>query len=175
MDDCTDDLEVRGNRVGLRALRPSDSELLANWSRSRVLGEFNDLGPHDEDLKASMPAAHLLVVALAGCSPLGDVSWHLVRHGPNRGSRAWNIGINLVPAARGQGFGSEAQRLLAQYLFATTDVNRVEASTDVENLAEQRSLEKAGFRREGVLRQAQFRAGAWHDLYLYGRVRSDRS
>jgi len=175
MEDCADDLEVRGDRVGLRPVRPSDSELLAEWARSHVLGEFNDLGPHDEDLKAGLPASPLLVVTLAGCVPLGDVSWHLVRHGPNRKSRAWNMGINLVPSARGKGFGAEAQRLLAQHLFATTDVNRVEASTDVENVAEQRSLEKAGFSREGVLRQAQFRGGGWHDLYLYSRVRSDRS
>jgi RimJ/RimL family protein N-acetyltransferase len=72
---------------------------------------------------------------------------------------------------RGQGFGSQAQRLLADYLFATTAVNRIEAGTDVENLIEQRSLEKAGFIREGVLRGAQYRAGAWHDLVVYSVVR----
>jgi RimJ/RimL family protein N-acetyltransferase len=72
---------------------------------------------------------------------------------------------------RGQGFGSVAQRLLAAYLFATTSVNRIEAGTDVDNLAEQRALEKAGFTREGVLRGAQHRAGAWHDLMIYAVVR----
>jgi len=59
------------------------------------------------------------------------------------------------------------------YLFETTEVNRVEASTDVENLAEQRSLEKAGFRREGIQRGSQFRAGAYHDLVVYSRLRND--
>jgi RimJ/RimL family protein N-acetyltransferase len=52
---------------------------------------------------------------------------------------------------------------LADYLFETTETNRVEASTDVENVAQQRALEKAGFVREGVQRGAQFRAGAQHD------------
>jgi RimJ/RimL family protein N-acetyltransferase len=85
----------------------------------------------------------------------------------------WNIGIDLVPEGRGQGFGTEAQRLLAGYLFATTKVNRVEASTDVENMSEQRSLEKAGFTREGVVRGAQFRGGSFHDLVVYARLRSD--
>jgi RimJ/RimL family protein N-acetyltransferase len=83
------------------------------------------------------------------------------------------MGISLVPEARGHGHGSEAQRQLADYLFATTDANRVEASTDVENLAEQRSLEKAGFQREGVQRGAQFRAGEYHDLVVYSRLRDD--
>ena len=58
-------------------------------------------------------------------------------------------------------------------MFATTPIHRVEASTDVENLAEQRSLEKAGFIREAVLRGVQFRAGAWHDLVNYARLRDD--
>jgi RimJ/RimL family protein N-acetyltransferase len=48
-------------------------------------------------------------------------------------------------------------------------VERLEASTDVDNAAEQRALEGAGFTREGVLRSAQFRDGAFHDLVLYSR------
>jgi RimJ/RimL family protein N-acetyltransferase len=83
------------------------------------------------------------------------------------------VGIELLPEARGQGFGAEAQRALADWLFETTSVNRVQAETDIENLAEARSLEKAGFTRDGVLRGAQFRAGAYHDLVVYSRLRSD--
>jgi RimJ/RimL family protein N-acetyltransferase len=73
------------------------------------------------------------------------------------------------------GHGSAAQRMLAGYLFATTPVNRVEASTDVENIAEQKALERAGFTREGVLRGAQFRDGGWHDLVGYARLRDDNT
>jgi RimJ/RimL family protein N-acetyltransferase len=43
--------------------------------------------------------------------------------------------------------------------------------TDVENIPEQHALEKAGFSREGVLRGAQFRGGAWHDIVVYALVR----
>jgi RimJ/RimL family protein N-acetyltransferase len=49
----------------------------------------------------------------------------------------------------------------------------VEAATDVENFAEQRALEKAGFSREGIMRHAQFRDGAWRDIILYSRLCSD--
>jgi RimJ/RimL family protein N-acetyltransferase len=52
-------------------------------------------------------------------------------------------------------------------------VERLEASTDIDNVAEQRALEKAGFLREGVLRHAQYRAGSWRDVVLYGRLRHD--
>jgi len=106
-------------------------------------------------------------------SCIGDVSWLAVPTGPT--STCWNIGILILPEFRGRGHGTVAQRLLADYLFATTIVNRVEAGTDVENFAEQRALEKAGFIREGVRRGSQFREGKWRDMVVYGRLREDRA
>lgn len=114
-----------------------------------------------------------LVVADNHDDPLGTVSWHPVLHGPHLESQAYDIGISLRPFARGMGHGVRAQRMLAKYLFATTDVHRVQASTDVTNTAEQRALERAGFTREGVLRGAQWRQGTWHDLVSYARLRED--
>ena len=114
------------------------------------------------------------LVDAAGVSAVaGQVTWHLEFYGPNAGSRAWNIGIGLAPASRGHGVGTVAQRLLAEWLLATTDVDRIEASTDVANVAEQRALEKAGFTREGVLRSAQERLDGRHDLYSYSLLRAD--
>ena len=49
---------------------------------------------------------------------------------------------------------------------------RVEASTDVENIAEQRSLEKAGLMREGVIRGAHFREGEYNDMVVYAITRA---
>jgi len=68
-----------------------------------------------------------------------------------------------------------AQRALAEYLFATTLAERIEAETDVENIAEQRALERAGFTREGVLRHTQFRAGRWRDNVIYSVLRAEVS
>lgn len=113
----------------------------------------------------------LIVERAVDGEPVGTVGWRGVQYGPNAESRAWNIGISLIPEARGKGLGSEAQRVLAEYLFATTTVNRIEAMTDVENVAEQRALEKAGYHRDGVLLGAQFRAGGYHDLVVYSVVR----
>jgi RimJ/RimL family protein N-acetyltransferase len=115
----------------------------------------------------------MLAVESNGGVLVGSVSWFTVQHGPSAACRAINIGISLFPEHRGQGHGSIAQRQLAAYLFSTRLVERVEAATDVENIAEQRALEKAGFSPEGVLRHAQFRAGEWRDIILYSRLRGD--
>jgi RimJ/RimL family protein N-acetyltransferase len=130
---------------------------------------WDDWGVRDAPAPAELGR---MVVELDGVA-VGDVSWHSVWYGPNSGSRARNIGISIAASVRGQGVGSRAQRLLVEHLFATTDAVRVEASTDVANVAEQRALEKAGFVREGVLRSAQARADGHHDLVSYSFLRSD--
>jgi RimJ/RimL family protein N-acetyltransferase len=146
-------------------------------------GEYNDFGmPKPPALAENLADGKrmvrpdrgaLLVLRIEDNAIIGDIGWHTVSYGPNSESRALNIGLALIPDARGKGYGTETQRLMAELLFDLFDIERVEASTDVENVAEQRSLEKAGFTREGVLRRAQFRAGTYHDLVGYSLIRSD--
>jgi len=170
------------DRVRLRDVVLADADLIDSWESAAMRGEFNDFGEPPgampRDVLAAGPLRNdhngmLVVERIADRVPIGTIGWHRVMYGPNPESAAWNIGISLIPEARGQGYGTQAQRQVAAYLFETTSVNRVEASTDVENLPEQRSLEKAGYRREGIQRGAQYRAGGYHDLIVYGRLRDD--
>ena len=105
--------------------------------------------------------------------PAGFVSWLAGSYG-NAGKH-WVIGIALLPPWRGRGIGWRAQAMLCDYLFEHTPVQRIEAGTHPENIAEQKALEKAGFQLEGVVRAAEFRAGRWRDGYLYSRLRDDPS
>jgi RimJ/RimL family protein N-acetyltransferase len=88
-------------------------------------------------------------------------------------AKHWEIGIALLPEWRGRGIGWRAQSMMCDYLFTHTPAQRIQAGTHPENVAEQRSLEKAGFTLEGIVRACEFRAGAWRDGYLYSRLRSD--
>jgi RimJ/RimL family protein N-acetyltransferase len=175
-------LAGQGDGVRLRDVTLADADLLDAWRRDEARSEYNDFGvpfdPLPRDVLANGPLRNdrngvLIVERVEDGEPIGTVGWHKVGYGPGPESDAWNIGIELRPEVRGRGFGTEAQRQLADWLFATTAVNRVEASTDVENVAEQRSLEKAGYVREGIQRGAQFRAGSYHDLVTYSRLRTD--
>ena len=177
-------MERAGSLVRLREATLDDAEVVDARARDPALiGEFNDFGlgkptPLAENLAHGQrmvgpDRGTLLVVRIDDDVVIGDIGWHTVSYGPTAGSRALNIGVSLDPEARGHGYGTEAQRLLAELLFACFKIERVEASTDVDNLAEQRSLEKAGFTREGVIRRAQSRAGTQHDLVGYSIVRSD--
>lgn len=174
--------------VLLRPVRESDLDTLILWRTDPwFLGEFNDFGfsattavrrGWERDGLLG-PDDGLLLVTLDDGTPddggtaIGEVTWRSLLWGANTASRAWDIGISLLPDYRGMGYGTEAQRVLVSYLFSTTAVNRIEASTDVDNKPEQRCLEKLGFTCEGTLRGAQFRGGAWRDLLLYSRLRTD--
>jgi RimJ/RimL family protein N-acetyltransferase len=173
-----------GARVRLREVTLADAEVVdARATDPAMWGEFNDFGlPRPPSLMKALADGKrmvtpergvLLVERIEDGAVIGDVGWRIVSYGPNEESRALNVGASLSPEFRGQGFGSEAQRLLAEVLFDLYDVERVEASTDIDNIAEQRSLEKAGFTREGVLRGAQYRAGGRHDLVSYSILRDD--
>jgi RimJ/RimL family protein N-acetyltransferase len=173
-----------GKRVRLREATLADAAVVdARAGHAVVHGEYNDFGmPKPPALAENLADGKrmvrpdrgaLLVVRIEDDAIIGDIGWHTVSYGPNSESRALNIGLALIPDARGKGYGTETQRLMGELLLDLFDIERVEASTDVENVAEQRSLEKAGFTREGVVRRAQFRAGTYHDLVTYSLVRSD--
>jgi len=172
---------IQGERIGLRAVEREDLPLLDSWeSDAELLGEFNDFGLRGRQGREEQFArdgllgtdhGELLVVD-AGGEVIGMADYRRVSHGPPQ-SGAYQIGTHLAPASRGQGYGVEVARLLAGYLFETYPVMRIEAETDVENVAAQHALEKAGFTREGVMRAAQWRSGGWHDLVMYSVLRGE--
>jgi len=132
---------------------PSAREVERRWHDNGLIGE----------------GSSFLAVILQDGSCAGWVTWHPIGLFGN-----FEIGIALFPEYRGRGIGTEAQRQLVEYLFDTTTVHRLQAGTEVDNLAEQRSLERVGFRREGVMRGAHFRAGQWRDSIMYALIREDR-
>jgi [ribosomal protein S5]-alanine N-acetyltransferase len=165
-------------------LRPIEEADLADLRRldtdPAVAGSFQWAGfasPHtrrrrwEEDGLLGRDST-MLGVGLPDGKLAGFVSWHTRKvSGPDGG--CVEIGAMVFPEHRGHGLGTAAQRLLVDYLFSTTLVNRVQAVTDVENVGEQRALERAGFRREGIMRGLEFLGGRWRDCVLYARLRSD--
>jgi RimJ/RimL family protein N-acetyltransferase len=168
------------DHVMLRLVAEDDLNILDRLTLDPdATGEFAWMGWHDllrfrqwwaENRLISDDVGILMVVR--GEERLGFVSWYKVRTTP--GYYYWNIGIALLPEIRGRGYGTEAQRLLAQYLFAHTTVQRIEAATEVDNVAEQRALEKAGFTREGIHRATGWRDGACRDGVWYSMLRTDQ-
>jgi RimJ/RimL family protein N-acetyltransferase len=165
--------------VALRPVAEADLDLLDQLTQDpEMTGEFGWLGWYKllrfrqwwAENRLITDDVGILIVA-RGARRLGFVSWYKVPSTP--GYYYWNIGIALLPEARGHGYGTRAQQLLARYLFAHTTVERIEAVTETGNLAEQRALDKAGFTREGVHRSMGWRDGAARDGVWYSMLRAD--
>jgi RimJ/RimL family protein N-acetyltransferase len=161
-------------RVKLRSIGKSDEAFLGELHTPEVEGDWDtyDDAP-DAKLSGEYYNGGRRIIELPDGTPIGSVSWIQTPHGPNKRSLAWVIGIVLLPKHRGHGFGASAQRLLAEQLLDGSEANRVEASTDIQNLTEQRSLSLAGFTSEGVRRGALWRGDTWHDQIIYSRLRTD--
>lgn len=168
----------------LRPVVADDVAFLDRQHQDReAAGEFNWFGYREvtrgrlgEQVRTAQTVREdggILAVADESDGLVGDVSWRVAVNGPPPFGNCWNIGIWIAPQARGRGHGSAAQRLLAEHLFAQGSYERVEASTEAGNLAEQKALEKAGFTREGVLRRACFRDGEWRDMVIYSKLRGE--
>jgi len=72
-----------------------------------------------------------------------------------------------------QGYGTDAIRTLLGLAFREMNLHRVFLRVDADNARGIRCYEKAGFRREGVLREAVFKEGAYHDQYIMSILQSE--
>lgn len=84
------------------------------------------------------------------------------------------LGYDVGPVYRNQGYMSEAVRAVIHYLLVEAEANRVYCSVREGNLPSRRVCEKCGMQHEGVMRQHYARQdGGYDDVYIYGIIRSD--
>jgi ribosomal-protein-alanine N-acetyltransferase len=83
------------------------------------------------------------------------------------------IGYWLIERARGRRLASRAVALLARWALTEARLARVEALVDPDNVASQRVLESAGFRREGHLRSYLVFETGRADALIYSLLPSD--
>lgn len=84
------------------------------------------------------------------------------------------IGYGAARAHWGKGYVSEATRAIIDWAFQQDSIYRVYATTDVENVASQRVLEKVGMQCEGILRKYILHpniSNVPRDSYMYAIVK----
>jgi RimJ/RimL family protein N-acetyltransferase len=88
-------------------------------------------------------------------------------------AREGEIGYLTAPAARGQGVAVRSVRLLTDWAFERLGLERLELHIDAANVPSARVAERAGYRREGVLRSKHFKEGRRADLGVWSRLPTD--
>jgi RimJ/RimL family protein N-acetyltransferase len=81
------------------------------------------------------------------------------------------IGYWLSEELWGKGIMAEAVKLVTEYAFTHLDFIRIQASVYSKNPASMRVLEKAGYIKEGVMRNAVIKNGEVMDEHLYAIIK----
>lgn len=88
--------------------------------------------------------------------------------------RRGEVGFALRQDRWGQGLAGEAVARLLDFSFGELELHRLEADADPRNAGSLKLLERAGFRREGYLRERYHVNGEIADAVLLGLLRSER-
>ena len=88
-------------------------------------------------------------------------------------ARHAEVGIALVPEARGRGVGSAAVAQVVEFAFVRRNLRRLHLEAIASNVGAIRVYEKAGFVVEGHQREHAWVRGAYEDIVRMGLLRSE--
>ncbi len=167
---------LEGKTVNLRVMEKEDLPLFAEWvNKPEFFGEYNPLrqtskAEIEKDFDKSTLEQTGFIIEEKDGSKIGYICHFVLLH---PAGKLLEIGYSLVPSERGKGNGTEAVEIMVDYLFLSKDIMRIQACTDTRNLASQKVLEKAGFKKEGTMRKYFFSRGEPRDAYLYSILREE--
>lgn len=179
-------VQLTGQQCSLRTFTPSDAKalakLLANnkffWSTYEPLhrDEFYTEETQYQKIVESMQLLQANrefsfgIYDNASQQLIGHISLYSIKRLPYSSGF---IGYSMDQHFVGRGIATEAVNLVLAFGFKTLNIHRIEAYVAPKNEASVRVLEKAGFVREGLLRQLLFINGVWVDHYMYAMLQKD--
>lgn len=174
--------ELTDNRIRLRSIGRSDIPELAKHANERLIARFmpSIAHPYTQDharrwvnrvarMARNDTAYHWGVEPVSRPGTIGMVGLKNVNARDRNGELEYWLGKTY----RGQGYASAAMALLLHFAFCDLRLHRVYAVVLAPNTASIRLLERHGFVREGVMREAFHGHRQWLDVYGYGLLATD--
>lgn len=170
-----------GERIMLREFEQNDLGEMRKWitdpdSTQYLSDTFvvpqtweQTAGFLDSLLAGSKPGVHLVIADIMTGDYLGQCDLMNVTDY----SRKAELAIVLGPEHQGKGYGGEAIALLLELAFCHLNLNRVHLRVSSQNARALICYERAGFAREGVLRQDSFSGGEYRDTVIMGILRDE--
>lgn len=179
---------LKGQRVVLRlpgssdygqwaSLRGESHAFLQPWEPRWAHDELERrawrqrLKRYREEFAQGSGAAFFIFEAATG-SLAGGISIGNIRYGV---AQCGQIGYWMGERFAGLGLMRESLDLVTGFAFDTLRLHRLEAACIPDNERSIALLEKAGFRREGLLRSYLKINGVWQDHFLYALLSGEQS
>jgi RimJ/RimL family protein N-acetyltransferase len=175
-------LTYEGERVGLG---PIQKDLLPTlqrwWNDPKVMlpltGYVYPSTLKDQEewyekyaLRGDGSTIHFLIYQLDGLLPIGVTALSQINY---RNQTAWASQYIGEPSVWGQGYGTEARRLLLGYAFGPCGLNNVTVAIHADNHGSLAVARKLGFREIGRQRQGVRRNGEYIDIVLLDILAAD--
>jgi RimJ/RimL family protein N-acetyltransferase len=166
--------------VLLRSLRESDLPAIVEACQDPEIPRWTAVpSPYTEDdarsflSSAARDQAEGTRLTLALVDPdagslLGSIGLRV-----NREDAVGQLGYWVAAPARRRGVATRAVALLSRWAFDSLSLARVQLLADTDNRPSQRVAERAGFKREGVLRSHREQKGKRKSSVLYSLLSSD--
>lgn len=162
---------LEGDRVRFRALEDPDLADLVRWWRDP---EWSVLQQMVVRPRPDVPVTEMFR-SWSSSERGGDVGFsvvdresdvlvgHVTLFGGALPVRAATLAVMIGSEHVGQGFGTDAVRVLTDYGFREMGLNRIEIRVHAFNDRAQAVYRRIGYRQEGVRRDATFHDGRFHD------------
>jgi RimJ/RimL family protein N-acetyltransferase len=172
--------QIQTERLVLRKPRMEDaSAIFSGWAQDQEVTRYLTWRPHqhlsqtNEFLRGCLSAweGETRFPYMILLKETGDVIGMI---DPRIEGHKVGIGYGAARAHWGKGYIPEATRAIIHWAFQQPSIYRVYATTDVENTASQRVLEKVGMQCEGVLRKYIIHpniSNVPRDSYMYAIVK----
>lgn len=170
-------MQIQCARCLLRPLISSDAPSLARYANNPAVAQnLRDRFPHPYALAdAESYIAHVATRPVqtsfgivVDAEAIGTISLML---GDDISRCSAEIGYWIGQPFWGRGIATDALRAATSYAFATFELTRVFAVPFTSSLGSVRVLEKAGYVREGMLRQSAIKNGVILDQWMYARYK----
>lgn len=168
-----------GDKIYLRPLEKADAAVLTPWFNDLEVTRHlrrsipMNLAAEEDFIEGLYKNEQTLVLGIAARSDdrlIGVAGLHDV----NARCRHAQFGIAIGDkSCWNKGHGTEASHLMVRHAFEVMNLNRVWLHVHADNPRGIRAYEKAGFRREGTLRQEFFVDGRYVDTIVMAVLRDE--
>ncbi len=178
---------IFGERIRFRAIEKDDLPTFARWYNDpeilQGLGALLPFSMSDEQdwfekMRLRPPEEHNMIIEVKEITAQGDESWTVIGSwgffNYDHRNACSEFGLTIGEKSYwGQGFGSEAVRMIVKVGFYTLNLNRIYLRVLESNTRAIRAYEKAGFTHEGRQRDAAFIKGEYHDYLVMSILRDE--
>src|SRR5918997_4372074 len=152
---------IETQRLRIRSFQRDDWQAVYDYTSDPAVMAYIPEGPFTPEQARALVADNTGKQARAVAVLLGTddrLVGHMTFH-PWFAPRTYEIGWVFNRAYHGHGYATEAAVALLQYGFEALHLHRIIATSQPENVASWRGMEKMGMRREGPLLKCIRRAG----------------